>query len=146
MENESKETIYMPMKVAKPSEEDFNACYQFLRIMEGLSDKYTDPSDWKEHWDEDDEDYILIKEMEQQAKWDECLDDDDDIDQRLVMWEYVKHFFNHYPSAFARVLICANIAMDNCFDNTDATTTIEWNKAITEALELAEKNNQNVSK
>lgn len=137
---------YVQMKVAKPTEKDMDECYRFLRIMEALTDNRmfhsASPSDWTE-WDEEDEDYKLLDYCKQRLIDEECYDEYDieDIDHRLVLWEYVKWFFNRCPSAFARVLMCSQMALDNCFD--EESDTIEWRKDISEAIEKYNKISEN---
>lgn len=132
---------YVQMKVAKPTEKDMDECYRFLRIMEALTDDRmfhsASAADWTE-WNEEDEDYQILNYCKQRLIDEECYDEYDieDLDHRLVMWEYVKWFFNRCPSAFARVLMCAQMALDNCFD--EKSDTIEWRKDISEAIEKYE--------
>lgn len=136
---------YVPMKVAKPTEKDMDECYRFLRIMEALTDNRmfhsASASDWTE-WDEEDEDYQLLDYCKQRLIDDENYDEYDieDLDHRLVLWEYVKWFFNRCPSAFARVLMCAQMALDNCFD--EKSDTIEWKPELAKLLDEDSKNQE----
>ncbi len=129
------------LKVAAPNTEDFDAVYQFNRIMDALTDnrmwRAADESDWKD-WDEDEKDYKLLKDIEKEV----CSSEDEtpeDVDQRIVLWEYVKWFFNNHPSALSRVLMCADTAMENAFDKE--SDTLEWNKDILELIKKSEKEN-----
>lgn len=126
---------YVNLSVAKPSEKDMDECYRFLRIMESLTDDRlfhsSSASDWKE-WNKEDEDYELLNYCRNQLIQD-GEDDEDELDDRLVLWEYVKWFFNRCPSSFARVLMCAQMALDNAFD--EKSNTIEWKPEIAKAME-----------
>lgn len=78
------------LKVAAPSNKDFDAVYQFKRICESLTDGigWYSVENWKE-WDTDDKDYKLLKKIEKKV----CEEEDEspeNIDQRIVLWEYVK--------------------------------------------------------
>lgn len=128
------------MKVAKPSERDFDATYQFLRILENLTRSgwcsSNSVNDWTD-WDKDDEDYILLNSFKNELLDDEFhLLDEDDVDNRFVLWEYIKYFFNKYPSALGRIIMCADMAMENAFDKN--SSTIEWNPKLNKALEMIE--------
>lgn len=127
------------LKAAAPSTEDFDSVYQFNRIMNSLTDdrmwRSADESDWKD-WDENDEDYKLLKSIEKNVCWSEDVSSEE-IDQRLVLWAYVKWFFNNHPSALGRILMCADMAMENAFNKE--SDTIEWNKDI---LELIKRDNE----
>lgn len=129
------------LKVAKPTRQDFDICHRFNSVMAQLTDnrmyRCNDEADWQE-WDEDDEDYKVLSQIRDEycTYADKQKDDLDNDDHQQIMWRYVKWFFNHHPSAFGRVLMCAEIAMDNAFDNSDDVTTIEWNKRCSEALDM----------
>lgn len=131
-------------KVGKPTKNDFEACYSFMRTLESLTDNrmYSCAleSDWTD-WDEDDEEYKILSELRSDycRYADKDVEDLDIDDYKIIMWNYVKWFFNAHPSSLARVIMCADIAMDNAFDNSEEVKTIEWNKRCSEALDMWDK-------
>ena len=130
---------YQTMKIAKPSQKDIELCYQFARIFEALMDRWADIEDWKS-WPEDTADRQLLEDIRKEYIQDEgYIDPDPDIDEREVLWKYLRQFFNDNSSALFKVIMCADAAMENCFDNTDNTTAIEYNEKINKALELLEE-------
>lgn len=132
---------YVQMKVATPTEEDLDSTYQFMRILEALTDNrmyhHSDPSDWKE-WDEDDEDFKVIKEAESYV-CDYEEEEPDEVDQRIVLFQYIKNYFIKNPSALARIITCAQMAMDNAFDKD--CSYIDWKPEIKALLEKEEEKN-----
>ena len=129
------------IKIASPSTEDFDSSIQFMRILEALTDNRayccSSVEDWK-NWDPNDDDYKILKKIEDSliGEYGE-FEDEDEVDQRIVLWEYVKHFFNYNPSSLARVITCASVAMDNAFDPDK--NTIEWRENIEKALDFYEE-------
>lgn len=129
------------MKVAKPSKEDFEICYRLNSVLEGLIDNRMcslhSERDWVD-WDEDDEDYKILDGLRSEycRYEDKDVEDLTDDDYKIIMWDYVRWFINNHPSSLARVIMCADIAMDNAFDKSDDVTTIEWNKRCSEALDM----------
>lgn len=127
------------LKIAKPTQEDFDITYRFNSVMEQIADnrmfRASSLSDW-EDWNEMDEDYQLLKTFKHQVENEYDITDDDFNDEHyaMVLWKYIKWFFNEHPSALGRILMCANIAMDNAFDKN--AKTIEWNQKISDALDL----------
>lgn len=125
------------LKVAAPSNKDFDAVYQFNRICESLTDGrgWYSVKNWKE-WDTDDKDYKLLKKIEKKV----CEEEDgspENIDQRIVLWEYVNWFFNYCPSSLLRVVMCADMAMENAFDKK--ADCVEWNKKLLKIFDKADK-------
>lgn len=135
------------LKITKPTSKDFDITYRFKSVMEQLSDdrwySQASVSDW-ETWDEDDEDYKILKSFKEKVMEEYELDESefDERYQTLVMWKYIKWYFNYHPSALSRILMCADIAMENAFDQRDEVDTIEWNEKLTKALEIYENQNK----
>lgn len=131
------------MKVAKPTKEDFDIVYRFQSVMENLAYHrafcFASPSDWKE-WNQDDEDYKILKQYEKEVMELFGLEEDEleETHYCLILWRYIKWFFNYHPSALARVVMCADVAMLNAFDNRDDVDTIEWKPEIDEAITMYE--------
>lgn len=139
------------LKIGKPTKQDFDICYRFNSVMEQLTDnrmyRCNDEADWQE-WDEDDEDYKVLSQIRDEycTYADKQKDDLDNDDHQQIMWRYVKWFFNHHPSSFARVMLCAELAMENAFDNSEEVTTIEWNKRCAEALDMWDEKHKDNNK
>ena len=132
-------TKKVSLKIGAPSKKDFDAIYRFRNIIDTLTDSRfygtTDPSSWKE-WDETDKDYKLLKKIEKEIC--EYYDESpDEIDQRVVLWEFVRYFFQHYGGSINRVIMCADMAMENAFDKK--TDVIEWNKKLLKIVDKADK-------
>lgn len=129
------------VKIGKPTEQDFEICYRFNSVLESLTDdrmyRCANESDW-EDWNTEDEDYkVLSKIRDSYCQWaDKDKKELDDSDHQQILWRYVKWFFNEHPSSLARIIMCANVAMDNAFDNSEEVTTIKWNKRCSEALDM----------
>ena len=74
-----------------------------LLILENLFDNrfWRDNSeDWRD-WDDEDEDKQELLDCERDVRQYEGLDDDEEVDNRLILYEYVKRLFNN-GSAFRR--------------------------------------------
>lgn len=131
------------MKVAKPTQADFDIVYRFQGVLENLAQNrafcMASPSDWKD-WSEDDKDYQILKQYEKDVMKEFDLREDDLQEEHycLILWRYIKWFFNYHPSALGRVVLCADMAMENAFDNRDEVSTIEWKPEIDEAITMYE--------
>lgn len=126
------------LKIAKPTKEDFDAVYRFHSIMEMLTGTWSSVRDWTS-LDEDDEDYQILNRIRNEVMADEDYDDIDDLtddDYINIIWKYIRWFFRFNPSSLARVIMCADIAMLNAFDNRDEVDTIEWSPKLEEAFNL----------
>ena len=132
------------LKCAKPDEDDFEVMHK-LRILENLFDNrfWRDNSeDWR-GWDDDDEDKIELLDCEKDVRQYEGLDDDDEVDNRLILYEYVKRLFNN-GSAFSRVEMTAQMAIDNCFDPDK--DYIDWKPEIQNAIDYRNNHEEEVDK
>lgn len=130
------------LKIGKPTQEDFDIVYRFNSLMDELTDnrmfRASSLSDW-EYWDEDNEDYQILKEFKKEVEIEyDIMDDDEFKDEHyaMVLWKYVKWFFNQHPSSLSRVVMCADIAMNNAFDQNPEVTSIEWSPKLEEAIDL----------
>lgn len=137
------------LKIAKPTNDDFEIVYRFNSVMEQLTDnrmfRASSLSDW-EDWDKDDKDYQILKRFktEVENEYDIMYDDEfRDEHYAMVLWKYIKWFFNQHPSSLGRIIMCANIAMDNAFDQNPEVTSIEWSPKLEEALELYDEKHKN---
>lgn len=130
------------LEVAKPSKKDFDIVYRFLSVMEALTDnrmyRKADISDWV-NWNEDDKDYQVLKTIREEVMDEYDIEDFEDLEREHyieIVWRYVCWFFNYHPSALGRVVMCADIAMENAFDNSDETDIIKWKPNIDAALDM----------
>lgn len=104
------------MKIAKCDEEDFNYCWA-LRLVEDLVDGrfFMDSlNDWMD-W-EDGEDKERFQKAYNTIKATDACDEDEDIDPRLVIYQYIKNIFRANPSGLSRVIMAASAACDNFYD------------------------------
>lgn len=132
------------LKCAKPDEGDFEVMHKLL-ILENLFDNrfWRDNSeDWRD-WDDDDEDKQELLDCEKDVRQYEGLDSNDEVDNRLILYEYVKRMFNN-SSAFRRVEMAAQMAIDNCFDPDK--DYIDWKPEIQNAINYRANHEEEVDK
>ena len=107
--------------MAKPTEKDFDNTRFFLQAAENFWDKrrysFNNPEeDWKD-LDEEDEDKIeLLKIQKDLASVEEC--DLDDVDNRLVIYEFIKSKYAKANNCWGRVLTAGEIAINSACDPT----------------------------
>ena len=135
---------YCSLKVAKPTEKDFDATYKLNSVLETLTDsRWFDRVDSWQDWDEDDEDYLFFKEKREEIAEEEQISPED-VDSRILVYEYIKKHFRKNPSALARIIMCAQMAIDNAFDKD--LDYIDWNPEIKELIRNKEEKEQEEEK
>ena len=79
------------MKVAKADEKEFDKVYDFINVMDELFDSrfFSHEEEWR-NWDDDDEDKKLLLEIEEEIKETDGEDVWGDVDNRLVLYEFIK--------------------------------------------------------
>ena len=104
------------MKIAKCDKEDLEHAHA-LRSLEDLvvgrwfMDSLNDWMDWS-----DCEEKQKLQSCFDYIKATEGCDSDDDVDPRLVIYEYVKREFTKNPSGLARVVLAAECALEHFYD------------------------------
>ncbi len=112
------------MKMTKPTEEDFDIVGAFFNACENSLErqKYSlgNPEEqWKE-WEDDDEDKIAILKLRKYISHNEEIEEDA-IDNRVLMFEYLKQKFAPAGARWRRVYHGASVCIDNACDPTERT-------------------------
>lgn len=109
------------MRLAKADDKDFDNVRTFLQACENSLErqKYSlcNPEDYWEEWDEDDEDKqrltrikkSLAKELGYSVK---------DVDNRLVVYEWLTEKFAKASFSWGRVTMAASVLIENMCDPT----------------------------
>jgi hypothetical protein len=121
----SQNKIYnMPgLRVAKASEQDIEITRSFLQACEFFWDarpiySLRDlESDW-ETWDDDDEHKQELLQIKQELCDYEGLSESE-IDNRLIVYEFLKRRYKIADNKWGRVLTAAEVLIDNCCDPTE---------------------------
>lgn len=106
--------------VAKATQEEFDRVWGFVRPMKALFDGrgfFSNEEDWRD-WDDDDEDKKRLLKIEKEllaAGEDEY---DDHVDNRLILYEFMKVKFleANYSGSIGRILFNCSTLIDNCCD------------------------------
>lgn len=132
------------MKIAKCDKEDLEHAHA-LQTLEDLvvgrwfMDSLNDWMDWN-----DCEEKQKLQSCFDYIKESEDCDSDDDVDPRLVIYQYVKREFTNNPSGLARVILAAEAALEHCFDPDK--DYLEYRPDIDKALSYYEKHKDEVDK
>ena len=125
------------MKVAKADKEEFDKVYGFISAMDALFDNkfclYPE-EDWRE-WDDEDEDKKLLLEIEQELKETEGTGIWEDVDNRLIIFEFIKRKWKkaNYYGSFQRIVLNAEVLIENVCD--EELDYLEFKPKIKEAIE-----------
>lgn len=107
------------MKVAKADREDLDAVRAFMNAAEMSLEraKYSvlAPEDNWEDLDDEDEDKQLILKIKRELQEDES----DEVDNRVLMYEFLVRKFQAASTSWRRVFWAADILIDNCCDPTE---------------------------
>ena len=130
------------MKVAKADKDDFERVWNFFIPVEALFDNrhgcYHD-EDWRD-WDDDDEDKKELLEIENQLREEEGEDIWGRVDNRLVLFEFIKRRFQaaEYCGGIGRILTDAETLIESvCDPDLDY---IEYRPEIKKAIDEYYKN------
>lgn len=124
------------IRLAKADQEDFEKTRVFLQCCESLFDnRWACSSDeqWQD-WDDEDEDKIAILKLRKQLARDEDCDEDE-IDNRILLFEFVKYKYRGCDCNWRRVIMAADVLIYNACDPMQ--DTVEWHPFIERALEDA---------
>jgi hypothetical protein len=110
------------MRVAKATEEDFDNLLNFLQASENVLDREhyslnNAESNYKQ-WDEDDADRILIEKYRETIAAEDRISIDD-VDDRAVMYMFLKNKFFKAASAWRRVYYAGIMLIDAVCDPTE---------------------------
>lgn len=111
------------LRVAKASEEDIELTRDFLRLCEAFWDNRASfsfrelASDW-DRWDDEDEDKMELIQIRKNIAEEEGLSESD-VDNRLIVYEFLKRHYKKADSSWGRVIMAADVLIDNCCDPTE---------------------------
>ena len=121
------------MKIA--SKQDLEMTRNFLQFMQGLFDnRYSGYSDrkWEDIFEEDSEEYELLKRKEQYVSDEECRYTSC-VDNRLVLYEAIREMYKRCDINWQRVVWAADILIDNCCD--PSKSHLDWHPYIERAMD-----------
>lgn len=108
------------MKIAKASEQDLDSTLAFLQAAQAVLEKekfsFVDSANNWENWDEDDDDKILILKIKKELQEEERHSD---IDNRILMYEFLNRKFKSCSSRFMRVYLAASCLIPEVTDPTE---------------------------
>lgn len=111
------------MRIAKASENDIDLTRDFLQLCEafwdnrGLFSISELATDW-ENWDKDDENRIELAKIRRELA-DEAGTSERRIDNRLIVYEFLKRHYQKADNKWGRVIMAAEVLIDNCCDPTE---------------------------
>jgi len=131
------------MKVAKADEKEFDKVYDFINVMDDLFDSrfFSHEEEWR-NWDDDDEDKKLLLEIEEEIKETDGEDVWGDVDNRLVLYEFIKRKWKNanWCGSFQRIVTDAEVLIENACDPD--LDYLEFKPEIREAMEEYDKNHK----
>ena len=107
--------------MAMPSEEDFDNTRSFLQAVESFWFKrgysFNNPEEEWQDLDDDDEDKVeLLKIQKDLAKCEGCSTNE--VDNRLVIYEFLKRKYKKADCSWGRALMAGQIAIESACDPT----------------------------
>lgn len=107
------------MRMAKASKEDFNSVHAFMNACELCLEKekfsFQAPEDNWEDLDDEDEDKQLILRIKKELE-----EDEGEVDNRILMYEFLVRKFRQASCDWRRVYWAADILIDNVCDPTES--------------------------
>lgn len=129
------------MKVAKAEEKEFDKVYGFIIAMDNLFDSrfFSREEDWRD-WPDDDEDKKLLLEIEKEIKETDEGDLWGNVDNRLIVYEFIKRKWKeaNWCGSFQRIVTNAEVLIKNACDPD--LDYLEFKPEIREAMEEHNKN------
>lgn len=122
------------VRLAKFDEADFDATNDFLSALDSIFDNRwfcSNEEQWKE-WDDDDPDKTLMLRIQHELGFEESCDPDD-VDNRLIIYEFVKRKFRACECGWRSVIMAADILVRAACD--PMVDTVEWHPMIERMLE-----------
>jgi hypothetical protein len=111
------------MNVAKASQQDIEKTTHFLRACELFWDNRpnysmrTEEREWMT-LDDDDPEKLLILDIRQQLAKNENVEPEL-VDHRILAYEYLRSKYKSADARWKRVIMAADILIDNCCDPTE---------------------------
>jgi len=108
------------MRMAKPDEKDFKKVHNFLNACDTIWDNkwsLSDCEDAWEDWDDEDEEKILVLSIQKELAEDEGIDLDE-VDNKILMYEYLKRKFKQADCSWRRVVWGGEIVIEAACDPT----------------------------
>lgn len=111
----------MQMKIAKADGEDLKTTIDFLNACDAIWDNrfsMRPPENEWEEWDDDDEEKAFILKLRKDLAADEGIKESD-VDNRALMYEYLRHRFLNCSTKWRRVVWAADVLIDTFCDPTE---------------------------
>lgn len=110
------------MRLAKPSEEDFQTIREFLQLCESFWDSRQQYSlrpmekEWQ-RWENEDLDYQECLRIRRELAEEEDISDED-VNNRLIVYEFLMKRYKKCDTNWGRVIMTASVLLDNACDPT----------------------------
>lgn len=111
------------LRIAKATKDDIDITRSFLKSCEVFWDNRPMyslrelESDW-ETWDDEDDDKIELLNIRKELSKEEDLIESD-VDNRLIIYEFIKRKYKAADNKWGRVIMAADVLIDNCCDPTE---------------------------
>jgi hypothetical protein len=108
------------LHMAKPDKEDFNNSRNFMQYADNLfsskySNSYTE-DEWEYLDDEDEDKKIIVKLQKELCEEIGCSTKS--LDNRILMYEFLKHKFENVQGCWWRALVAGELAIESFSDPT----------------------------
>lgn len=104
------------MRVAKPTEKDFQTTNDFLLFMEMLFDtRMFHQFNWKRDFDKNDIEHKILTRCEKELS-EEFDCNPEDLDERVVLFEAIKRMYQRCDTHWRRALLSGEILIENVCD------------------------------
>ncbi len=105
------------LTVAKATPEDIYSTRDFLQVLDQFFDNryfFSSEESWTD-WDDEDENKKALLEIRKRVAWEEGYSEED-VDNRLVLFEFIKQKYSECECSWGRVLFNTEVLIDNCCD------------------------------
>lgn len=105
------------LTVAKATPEDIDCTNNFLSALDNLFDNrfFNGGEDHWDEWDDEDTDKIMLLKIRKDLSI-ELSCDEDEVDNRIVLFEFIKDRFKDCEYSWRRVLFNTQVLIDSCTD------------------------------
>lgn len=108
------------LRVAKADEEDIKSTREFLQACELFWDSrpaysFVSKEDQWLSWENDDPEKMELLKIRKRISEEDGVDEED-VDNRLVLFEFIKRRYKKADSSWGRVIMAADCLIDNCCD------------------------------
>jgi hypothetical protein len=116
------ETRTRSVRMAKADKDDLKAVLDFLNCSEMVLEAprysmYSAEDNWKDLDDDDPDKQLILKIRKNEARETGCSEED--VDDRIVMYAFLKRKFRLASCAWRRVYFAADLLIDNVCDPTE---------------------------